>query len=216
MIVKRPVERSAKVEAQRFEVEGFEFLPAQTFIRNADMLPESAGAVYALLLREGSAVLDASGYFDLGERSPASVDGFTHMYTGSTFEPRRRLKHHLLGGLATSTLRKTLFAIDIYCRGPGLPIIGCDDSSDETKLTEWMLPNALIAVRFADHPVEAENSLLSNMASPMNITNRRSNAFARRLTALRCMLDGKPIPRCCADAARRWISQPNITERTIP
>ncbi len=103
--------------------------------------------------------------------------------------------------MRTSTLRKSLLAIDSYYSGWEPFVIGCDGQWDDMTLDNWIAAHSLIAFRPADDALMAEQCLLRATASPLNISLRRTDAYARRLTALRCMLDRKPIPLCCADAA---------------
>lgn len=184
----------------------FGFWRANDLVRDMGPIHDDASGVYAFFLRDGERLLEASGYFALGGKPPASIDGHLHLYTGLTYGLGRRLKNHLTGETRTSTLRKSLLAIDRYCSKPDQIVIGCKDDFNEGPLSEWLEDNALIAVQFAHDPVPIEQTLLGATASPLNIAMRRESSYARRLIALRCALDSKPIPQCCATSIGEWLA----------
>ncbi len=183
----------------------FRFLRADAFLRAPDLVPESDGGIYAVLLRGAGALLTATGYFDLGGTPPVTIDGFLHVYTGSSYTLQKRLKSHLDGEVRTSTLRKTLLAIDLFCGQRGCEIIGCRDAWDEETLSAWLVANALVAICSTAAPLSLEKDFLSRTPSPLNITNRRASAYARRLIAIRSQFEGRPIPQCCAEFAPNHI-----------
>jgi hypothetical protein len=189
-----------------FLSEGFELRRARDL--SQDMTPVTAigPAVYAFLVYDGDRLLNASGYFDLGGLPPLSVDGHSHLYTGHTYELARRLKNHLRGDIRTSTFRKSLLSIDAFMTR-GQPIFGCADLFDAAPLTDWLATNGIVAFRREADPETAERDLLARTPSPLNITTRRVSNYARRLVALRCLLDGKSVPDCCKAFTPDWINE---------
>jgi hypothetical protein len=158
-------------------------IPADNILSDKSRIPESPG-VYFLFFRGGRRLLAATSYFDLDGRPTRTVRGHSHLYTGAAANLQRRLKQHM-AQINGSSLRRTLLAIELRCRAisrSGTP--NCDVRGELT-LTRWMQTNMLVGLRRTNNPFELEQSLLSDHPSPLNLTLRRRQGYARTLSELR-------------------------------
>lgn len=179
-----------------FVLEGFRSVPAKAFIEKRDLIPDTGG-VYAILLRGGDALLEPTGYYELGGLKPIQMGEFSHLYTGSTLELQTRLRRHLTGDARVSTFRRTLLAID-HAVGAfekaGAPLA---PGNAEHALDGWLGDHALLAVKECEACLDVEERYLRSTPSPLNITNRRSAPFSRRLMRMRSVYEGKAVrPHC--------------------
>jgi hypothetical protein len=158
-------------------------IPAGLVIRDEEQIPERPG-VYMFFFRGGNRLLDASSYFDFARLRPLGFRRRQHLYTGAAHNLRRRLKQHMTF-IAASSLRRSLLALEHEAQAisrsktPECGVIG------EQSLTTWMCRNALIGIEIARNPLERERFLLSRYASPLNLTLRRHQPYARALTQMR-------------------------------
>jgi hypothetical protein len=189
-----------------FLSEGFELRSAAELSEDQTPVSQIGPALYAFMIRGGDQLLDASGYFDLGGKPPTSVEGYCHLYTGYTHQLSTRLKRHLKGDVRTSTLRKSLLSIDVLCVPKEKSILNSATPFNEEPLNQWLATNAVVAVRRAECPELAEKDLLLRTASPLNITERKVQKYARRLIGLRCIVDGKPVPISCRPFLPNFIT----------
>jgi predicted GIY-YIG superfamily endonuclease len=165
------------------ELSAFSIFSAEVVVAAEERLPEQPG-VYIFFVRGGNRLLRATSYYDLDGRHPLGFRRHHHLYTGAASDLRRRLKQHM-AFIAASSLRRSPFALEHYNRAisrsdtPGCMVKG------ERTLTEWLCRNALIGIELGEHPLERERYLLSRYASPLNLTLRRREPYARALSAMR-------------------------------
>lgn len=186
---------------ERTPIEQIRVVTAGTFLRLSHALVTEPG-VYGLLFRNGQALLEATGYEG---RRPFAIGAFVHVYTGASFELGKRIPHHLVGNARRSNMRETLFALDAYFDGIVGRLFLESRALNESALTNWMMGNVLIAYQRCSDPAHVETEFLQATASPLNVDKRRPSAYARRLMALRCALQGKPVPAWCWSAAKHQL-----------
>src|SRR5258706_12156897 len=127
--------------------EGFELRSANDLSQDVAPIADVGAAIYAFLFRDGDWLLKASGYFELGGKPPVCVGGYSHLYTGQTYDLARRIKNHLRGDVRTSTLRKSLLSIDTLCLTAGRPVLKNAAPHNEALLTKWLAANGVVAFR---------------------------------------------------------------------
>lgn len=162
-------------------------------IKNPELLPEGGG-IYAILIKDGARLLEASGYFDLEDATPWEWHQFDHLYTGETQSLRTRLRRHLEGDIRVSTLRKTLIALERTFRA--VTYVGgkfARDQHPELALDDWMQDQVVIGFKECWMPIDAERDLLRRSPSPLNISGRRSRPYSKRLMNARSQLVGQSM-----------------------
>lgn len=165
--------------------EGFTFLTAQEFLTNPLLVPDHGG-VYAVFIRCGQVMLEATGYSVDPQRPVWRHEDADHAYTGETYGLRSRISSHLAGDILTSNLRETLMALQW---GAGAlvdgPQLGTDRVQAESDLTDWMKANVLIGYRSSSYVKEVEAAILADTASPLNLSRSNPSAYADTLQDLR-------------------------------
>ena len=168
----------------------------------------AVGGVYAWFFSRVPAGIDPSGCY--------VVDGWTLLYVGiSPKEPpingrppsrstlRQRLRTHLAGNAAGSTLRKTLGCLLAEELGINLRRVGTGDrytltNPGEQRLDAWMADHCRVAWREVIDPWRLEREILaSGLPLPLNIRDNPCLAHtavvqAVRATAMRAA-DALPI-----------------------
>jgi hypothetical protein len=157
--------------------------PARLIVAAEERLPDRPG-VYLFFIRGGSKLLAATSYFDLGCRRPLSFRRRQHLYTGATFDLRRRLRQHM-AIMEASSLRRSLLAVERQHKAISRSATPACSVQGERSLTAWLCENALVGVEVAHDPLSRERELLSMYASPLNVTLRRGEPFARALLEMR-------------------------------
>lgn len=160
-------------------------IPFRALIESTEQVPQRPG-VYLFFLRGGTALLQATSYFEFGRRDPISLDGMTHVYTGAARFLRDRLRQHAGSDTENSSIRKTLLSIESKfgaISNSGTPL--CHVKGHLT-LTSWLCENAAIAIENHSRPFARERVILNKYASPFNIAHRREDPYARALSAWRC------------------------------
>ncbi|MGH6877488.1 MAG: GIY-YIG nuclease family protein [Rhizomicrobium sp.] len=157
--------------------------------------PDEPG-VYAVFLRGGNHLLEATSWFEMDDRRPLSIRGHQHLYTGAGDLLHARLKQHLrIGHLNGSSVRKTLLSIQVVKRAisrsgtPQCRVFG------QVSLTAWLRANAFVAVQFTKNPFDVERQILKEQPSPFNIQWRREHPYARQLTEWKCKVFPRDDPR---------------------
>jgi hypothetical protein len=108
---------------------------------------------------------------------------------GSRQSLRSRIRYHLRGNAAGSTLRLTLgcllreeLQIDLRRVGSGERYTF---ANKEAELSEWMERNALIAWTVTSTPWELEEELIESISLPLNLDQNRGHHFHQTLSASR-------------------------------
>lgn len=178
-VLPKPALRSALLSTR-----GFNLLTTAAIAADLSRIPEGAG-VYAFLLNPqaepATRALLPSSHVRLLKREV--------LYVGSSRDLRGRLKRHLCGGAACSTLRMSLGVIlqeelQLEAQGtPGQHYFGW--GSKEERLTCWMTSSLDLAYRMTDVYSNAEVALIGRTRPPLNITYQRQSGFAQELMARR-------------------------------
>lgn len=130
--------------------------------------------------------METSGYFDVSAPVPGRIGDHFHLYTGASATWGPRIKQHLAGDAWSSTLRRTLLAIELEVGAIRKAAIGPQDSvPGEAELTDWLCANALLGVMETSRAFKEEEAILFSEPSPLNIDRRRTAPYARRLVAAR-------------------------------
>jgi len=158
-------------------------IPAGLVLRHEEQIPERPG-IYMFFFRGGNRLLEASRYFDFSRHRPLGFRRRQHLYTGAGHDLRRRLKQHMTF-VAASSLRRSLLALERETQAISLSKTPECEVVGEQSLTAWMCRNALIGIEIGRNPLERERALLSRYASPLNLTLRRQQPYARALTQMR-------------------------------
>ena len=165
------------------DLQGLIVFPARTIVADEQQLPEKPG-VYMFFVRGGNKILSATAYFDLGGRRPLTFRRRQHLYTGAALDLRRRLRQHMKL-IELSSLRRSLLAVERQRKAISLSGTPQCAVNGELSLTAWLCSNALVGIETVDEPFDRERQLLSECASPLNLTLRRQEPFARSLLAMR-------------------------------
>lgn len=200
------------------ELKNLAFLSAHDIFRCPEDVPAYAG-VYLVFLRGGLRILQATSYFDTAEEMPLSIRDHDHLYTGAASNLRDRLEQHMRRDIRSSSLRKTLLAIEHQQRA----ISGCGRHMrrivNEESLTEWMCCNAVIGIQFTSAPFDRERELISRYHSPFNITLRRHHPYSKALMMWRSATfpRWRPTDRRELVALRRTLNLgTHVAARNIP
>ena len=139
-----------------------------------------------------------SGSLDIPVADYQEHNGFELVYVGlSPRKPsaagrlskgniRRRLNQHVNGNASQSTLRRTLGVL--LKESLEMTLIlrrGRYVWEKEDALTDWMHANARVAYVVDQAPWAAEDELLEHATLALNIRGRKTNEFARTLSAHR-------------------------------
>jgi hypothetical protein len=165
--------RSAKTCTQ-----GFEFVSAEKFIENPDLIPDRPG-VYVMMVEGGGELLAKSSYVPNSDAPVWVHEGSEHLYTGETYGLRTRLRGHLQGDRHVSNFRQTLLALQ-FCTGalPMGPAVTPDYQRTEEQLSDWLRPRVLIGFKSCHYIREEELNILRWTGSPLNINNSATPAYA--------------------------------------
>ena len=150
--------------------------------------------VYGWSFRELPATLDTSGCL--------RRDGATLLYVG--ISPRRppangrppsrqslrsRIRTHLTGNAAGSTLRKTLGCLLADQLAIQLRRVGSGERMTfvmgEQTLSQWMEDNALVSWVVDDQPWLSEEKLIESLDLPLNLAQNSDHPFHPQLSAAR-------------------------------
>jgi hypothetical protein len=100
-----------------------------------------------------------------------------------------RVRYHLRGNAAGSTLRLTLGCLLAEMLGIELRRVGSGNrytfADGEVRLSEWMHENALVAWLPAESPWELEHQLIRQLSLPLNLAGNEAHPFYTRLSELR-------------------------------
>lgn len=166
------------------ELKKLVLLPASLVFQQPMAVPMQAGA-YLFFFNGGMRLLEATSYFACDPRSPLSIGGREHLYTGAARDLRIRLRQHLEADLTSSSLRMTLLAIEQKKRAISLSRTPDCAIKGEKTLTAWLCANAHIGLVLSEDPFKQERELLERYPSPFNIVLRRRHPYARALSKLR-------------------------------
>jgi hypothetical protein len=158
-------------------------IPAEMVVNAEEKIPCAPG-VYMFFIRGGRELLEATSYFELDGRPVLRSRRREHLYTGAATNLRRRLKQHM-SFVAASSLRRSLLALEHETRAISKSKTPECNVTGEQSLTAWICRNALIGIEIARKPLDRERILLSQYASPLNLTLRRRQPYARALTQIR-------------------------------
>jgi hypothetical protein len=102
---------------------------------------------------------------------------------------RHRIRYHLRGNAAGSTLRLTLGCLLQDELGISLRRVGSGErfsfADGEQRISDWMDANALVCWVATESPWELEEELISTLSLPLNLDQNRSHAFHVTLSAAR-------------------------------
>lgn len=161
--------------------EDFDYLSAEAFLNDPSTVPDGPG-VYAVFLKNGRCLLQASGFIEHQSTPFWHHQGADHVYTGETYGLRTRLYDHLVGDIRASTLRESLLALqfnlDDSFREEAGPTI-------EKNLSDWLRANAVIGFKSCGYVQDVERVILDATASPLNVSRANSTNYARLLLDLR-------------------------------
>jgi len=87
--------------------------------------------------------------------------------------------------IEASSLRRSLLAIERRRKAISGSATPACRVKGERSLTRWLCTNALIGLELVDDPFARERQLLSEYASPLNLTLRRREPFARSMLEMR-------------------------------
>lgn len=166
------------------EFQHFRAISARTLLLNPDKAPNLPGA-YAFFFAGGKRLLEECTYFDLGGSPPLSLRRTVHLYTGAAMGLKDRLQQHLRSDITSSSLRRSLLAVEQRRQAISLSGTAVCQVKGERSLTVWLSENAWILIGLTDDPFGLERQILSNHASPFNIAYRRQTPFARVLSEWR-------------------------------
>jgi hypothetical protein len=158
-------------------------IPVSLILVDIERVPARAG-VYLFFFHGGTRLLAATSYFNVNRRHPLSFSRHQHLYTGAAYDLRRRLKQHM-SLIESSSMRRSLLALErerkaiSRSKTPGCNVKG------ELSLTRWLSKNALVGIELTENPFPRERQLLAQHASPLNVTFRRQEPFARSLLEMR-------------------------------
>jgi hypothetical protein len=164
-------------------LERLTFVSARRVITAEEAFPAQP-ATYLFLFRGGNRLLGATSYFALGGKRPPSFRRKQHLYTGAAMNLRRRIKQHM-AQINGSSLRRTLLAIELSTGAISQSKTPRCEVRGERSLTEWMAHNLLVGFVSTQDPFDLEGRLLAELPSPFNLTLRRTQRYARALSALR-------------------------------
>ena len=136
-----------------------------------------APGVYLILLQGGDIL-----FGDFDTLPLLASEGYYHAYTGESIGIRSRLLHHLTGTIRESTFRESLLALQ-FSRAVlwAEQIAGLGDL--EARLSAWLVDNACVAYRVRNYIRDGEQEMLTRSASPLNLSGRPKDQFAKRLKA---------------------------------
>lgn len=160
--------------------ENLTLIPADQIIADLNMVPDCPG-VYLFFANGGTRLLEATSYFDLDCRSPASLHRRTHLYTGAANDLRLRMKQHFFRDWRSSTFRETLLAIERARKAISKSQTPASNITGEESLSDWLAHNVAVGIRLSKRPFELETQLIETQVSPFNITLRRSHPYSRAL-----------------------------------
>lgn len=116
---------------------------------------------------------------------------------------RHRIRNHLQGNAAGSTLRLTLGCLLADELGIALRRVGSGTrrtfAADEGKLSAWMNDNAFVCWIETPNPWTFEEQLIRSVCLPLNLDQNRSHAFHATLSTVRRAAKRR------ADALPVWI-----------
>ena len=161
------------------DLKGLTLIPACDVHRAPESVPDEAG-VYLFLLKGGQRILRATSYFETDDCLPLCICDHDHLYTGAASSLRDRLEQHMRRDMRSSSLRKTLLAIERQRRA----VTGDHRKRgivSESSLTNWMCRNAMIGIQFTSTPFDRERELIEHYTSPFNITLRRRHPYSKAL-----------------------------------
>jgi hypothetical protein len=104
----------------------------------------------------------------------------------STQNLRKRVRYHLRGNAAGSTLRLTLgclLGLELRRVGSGKRMTF--GKTGEAQLSEWMAENAKVCWIAQDQPWVLESKLIAQLDLPLNLDQNGRNAFHHRLKEVR-------------------------------
>lgn len=175
--------------------EGFAFASANAFLSDPATIPDGPG-VYAIFLRQGRALLQASGYIEHRDQPLWTHEGDEHAYTGETYGLRSRLQQHLEGNVYVSNLRETLMALRFEAGPPNRwENVEEEQAGMEHRLTDWLRTNAVIGWKSCGYVKDVEQAILDTSASPLNVARRNPTGYARLLQARRHHFQTEVISR---------------------
>lgn len=182
---KEPIEYKPRRPLAKTCREGFTFVSAEAFLADPTLVPDGPG-VYAVFLRGGREVLQASGYIEHRDQPLWTHEGADHAYTGETYGIRTRLREHLKGDVYTSSFRETLMALQIEV-SLSHPWEGVAEQQAgmERGLTDWLRNTAVIGWKSCGYVKDVEDAILDTSASPLNIVRHQPTGYTRLLQALR-------------------------------
>ncbi len=163
--------------------DGFEFMSAGEFMDDPKRMPLSPG-VYGLFLRSGERLFNLAGYFP-DPQLPAWDHGVSRNgYVGEGYSLRERVTGHLLGSIADSPFRQSVFAIH-WVAGTGELGDLKGRQASETALSEWLRSEVVIGYKVCGYHKTVEKEMLKRTAAPLNIRDRDPSSFSRLLSSLR-------------------------------
>ena len=102
---------------------------------------------------------------------------------------RNRIRYHLRGNAAGSTLRLTLGCLLAKELGIELRRVGSGGrrtfASGEHRLSEWMDENAFVVWRPDPEPWELESQLIASLSLPLNLGENKQHPFHATLSSIR-------------------------------
>jgi GIY-YIG catalytic domain-containing protein len=107
----------------------------------------------------------------------------------SKYNLRIRIRQHLAGNAAGSTLRLTLGCLLADTLGIELRRVRSGKTrtfhAGEERLSEWMVANAFVAWWECEEPWLLEDRLIGTLSLPLNLMGNRGHPFHPTLTAIR-------------------------------
>lgn len=114
---------------------------------------------------------------------------------------RDRMRNHMSGNAASSTLRRTLGCLLRDQIGTVLRRVGTRRRltfhTAEANLSQWMEQNAFVCWATTPEPWHVETRVISSVNLPLNLDQNRDHSFHRTLSELRrdarIVADGLPV-----------------------
>jgi hypothetical protein len=169
-------------------------------LKGSSSLPPQRAGIYAWFFKQCPPQVPIDGCVQREGRtllyvgvSPESLNSSSHL--------RNRIREHFSRTAEGSTLRKTLGCLLEKELGTILRCVGDHNrmtfSTNEERLSEWMVENAGVAWVEVALPWEVEPHLIQSISVPLNLDSNATNPFYEKLKSIRSKARerAKELPR---------------------